>query len=82
MMVMMKSLRTCAAAALVAILCFAAAPFARAQAEKPVPGELKVTPGKETQSPAETATPGSKEEKDRDKDKSKEEEKEPTPSVT
>ncbi len=79
---MMKSPCARAAAALVAILCFVAAPFARAQTETPVPGELKVKPGKETQSPAETATPGSKEEKDRDKDKGKEEEKEQPPSVT
>jgi carboxypeptidase C (cathepsin A) len=71
--------RSCAHAfALVVILCFAAAPLARAQREKPVPGELKVKPGKETSAEA-SATPGSKES---DKDKSKEEEKEPPPSVT
>ena len=81
---MMKSVRVCTlAAAVIAILCFAAAPFARAQREKPVPGELKVKPGKETQSTAESATPGKSEAKDRDKDKGKEEEeKEPSPSVT
>ena len=63
-MMLMKSSRACAAAAaLVAILCFAAAPLARAQTEKQVPGELKVNPGNETQSPTETATPDNKEEK-------------------
>ena len=81
---MLKSfLRSCVyAAALVAIFCFAAAPFARAQTGKPVPGELKVKPGKETQTDAEATAVSSKDEKDRDKDKSKEEEKEQPPSVT
>jgi len=64
----------------VIIICFAAAPFAVAQREKPVPGELKVHPGKETQSASEAATPASKE--NRDKDKGKDEEKEPPPTVT
>jgi len=66
----------------VAVLCFAALPFALAQRDKPVPGELKVKPGKETPTASETATPESKETKDRDKEKNKEEEKEPPPSVT
>src|SRR5215471_19309666 len=66
----------------VALLCFAALPFALAQRDKPVPGELKVKPGKETPTASETATPESKETKDRDKEKNKEEEKEPPPSVT
>lgn len=80
-MITLKSLRSCAAAAaLLAILSLAAAPFARAQASKPVPGELKVHPDKETQ-PSETATPGKNDAKDRDKDK-KDEEKEPPLSVT
>jgi carboxypeptidase C (cathepsin A) len=79
----MNSFRSCArAVALVAIFCFAAAPFARAQREKPVPGELKVKPDKETQTEAEPTAPSSKDAKDRDNDKSKEEEKEPPPSVT
>ncbi len=80
----MKSLRSLATgAALIAILCFVAASFARAQREKPVPGELKVKPGRETQTSAEgSASPGSKEAKNGDKDKDKEEEKEPPPSVT
>jgi carboxypeptidase C (cathepsin A) len=74
--------RTCAAAAgiVVIILCFAATPFALAQRDKPVPGELKVHPGKDTQTASEAATPASKE--DRDKDKSKDEEKEQPPTVT
>jgi carboxypeptidase C (cathepsin A) len=80
-MMMLKSLRACASAsALLAILCLAAAPFARAQTSKPVPGELKVRPDKETQT-SETTTPGKNDAKDRDKDK-KDEEKEPPPSVT
>ena len=66
----------------VAVLCFAALPFALAQRDKPVPGELKVKPGKETPTASETATPESKETKDRDKEKNKEEEKEPPPSVS
>jgi len=66
--------------ALVAIFCFVSTPFVRGQTGKPVPGELKVKPGKETGTEA-TASPGSKETKDGDKDK-KEEEKEPPPSVT
>jgi carboxypeptidase C (cathepsin A) len=80
---MMKSPRPCApTGALVAILWFAAASFAPAQTDKPVPGELKVKPSKETQSAADAATPGKTDAKDRDKDKGKEEEKEPPPSVT
>jgi len=80
----MKSLRSCAhVVAFVAIFCFAAASFARAQTSKPVPGELKVRPGKETQTSTDaSATPGKNDAKDRDNDKSKEEEKEPPPSVT
>lgn len=75
----MKSFRCCA---LVAIFCFAAS-FARAQTGKPVPGELKIRPDKETQSlPNASGTPGRSEAKESDKDKSKEEEKEPPPSVT
>jgi Carboxypeptidase C (cathepsin A) len=82
-MMLMKSPRARAVAGtLIAILCFAAAPLARAQTEKPVPGELKVKPGKETQSPTETGTPDNKEEKGLEKDKGKEEEKEPPPNVT
>ena len=75
----MKSLRACALAALlVAILCFAATPFARAQRDKRIPGESKVKPGKETQSDADTDAPDKSDAKDKDKDK----EKEPPPSVT
>src|SRR5947207_12498819 len=80
MMIMLKSLRPCvSAAALLAVLCFAAAPFAHAQTSKPVPGELEVRPDKDTT--YEPATPGKNDAKDRDKDK-KDEEKEPPPSVT
>jgi len=79
-MITQKSLRVGAtASALLAILCFAAPPFARAQS-KPVPGELKVRPDKETQT-SDATTPGKNDPKDRDKDK-KDEEKEPPPSVT
>jgi carboxypeptidase C (cathepsin A) len=80
----MKSVRSFAtAAALIAILCFAATSFARAQTSKPVPGELKVRTDRETQASAEaSASPSSKEAKNADKDKDKEEEKEPPPSVT
>jgi len=79
-MIILKPLRASAtAAALFAFLCFAAAPFAHAQTSKPVPGELKVRPDKDTTS--DTATPGKNDTKDRDKDK-KDEEKEPPPSVT
>jgi carboxypeptidase C (cathepsin A) len=67
-----------AAAALLTV--FPSAPFARAQTDKPVPGELKVKPGKESQSPEPTQS--GKDAKDRDKDKGKEEEKEQPPSVT
>lgn len=66
---------SCIAAAL---LCFALAPLGFGQNEKPVPGELKVSPGRESQSGA-SATPASK---DGEKDKSKEQEKDPPPSVT
>jgi carboxypeptidase C (cathepsin A) len=77
---MLKSIRVCiSAAALVAVLCLIAAPFALAQTSKPVPGELKVKPDKETTS--DSSTPDKKDTKDRDKDK-KDEEKEPPPSVT
>src|SRR5256885_5793269 len=80
MMIMLKSLRVCiSAAALLAVLCFAAAPFAQAQTSKPVPGELKVRPDKDTTS--DTTAPDKNDAKDRDKDK-KDEEKEPRPSVT
>src|SRR5205814_10499105 len=79
-MIMLKSLRACvSAAALLAVLCFAAAPFAQAQTSKPVPGELKVRPDKDTTS--DTTAPDKNDAKDRDKDK-KDEEKEPRPSVT
>jgi carboxypeptidase C (cathepsin A) len=80
----MKPVRSFAtAAALIAILCFAATSFARAQTSKPVPGELKVKPNKETETASEaSASPSSKEAKSGDKDKDKEEEKEPPPSVT
>jgi carboxypeptidase C (cathepsin A) len=79
----MKSLRFCASTtALAGILCLVAMSFARAR-EKPVPGELKVKPGKETQTTSEaSATSGRNDEKDNDKEKGKEEEKEPPPSVT
>src|SRR5436305_1849891 len=84
--VVMKILNSrwpCAAgAAVLAVVCLASAPFLRAQTNKPVPGELKVAPGKETQTAAESATPGSGDAKDRNKDKSKDEEKDPPPSVT
>ena len=76
----LKSPRGRVATALFAILCLAAAPFTRAQTSKPVPGELKVRPDKETQ-PSESATPGKNDAKDRDKD-NKDDEKEPPPSVT
>lgn len=69
------------AVALAGILGFAVAPFAAAQSDKPVPGELKVKPDKETQRAADPNTPGKNDVKDRDKDK-KDEEKEPPPSVT
>src|SRR3982751_5734300 len=67
------------APALFAVLCFAAAPFAQAQTSKPVPGELKVRPDKDTTS--DTIAPDKNDAKDRNKDK-KDEEKEPPPSVT
>lgn len=74
------------AAALLAVLCFVAIPFLHAQArKKPVPGELKVQPGKESESDnesSETSSSANDRDKDKDKDKSKEEEKEPPPSVT
>jgi carboxypeptidase C (cathepsin A) len=79
---MMKSPRRCGpAAALLAIICFAIAPSARAQSDKPVPGELKVPPGK-SQSGAATGTPAASDAKDRDKEKGKDDDKEPPPSVT
>ena len=53
----------------------AAAPVAGAQSEKPVPGELKLKPGKDTATaPEATPTPSGKEAKGSDKEKSKEEE--------
>lgn len=83
MLLAMKSLRvSTVAAAVVAILCYATTPFARAQTDKPVPGELKVKPSKETRSPAEGDTPDKSDAKDRDKDKGKDDEKEPPPKVT
>jgi carboxypeptidase C (cathepsin A) len=64
-------------AGLVAIVCFAVAPLAAAQREKPVPGELKVKPGNETQTSSEaSATPSKKDAKEN------EEEKDQPPSVT
>ena len=69
-------------AALIAILCFAVAPLARAQREKPVPGELKVKPDKESRNAADDSTSDRDDAKDRDKDKSKDKEKEPPLSVT
>jgi len=78
----MKSLRSFArAGALTIALCFAAPPFAPAQKEKPVPGELKVKPDKEPRNTADDSSKSS-DSKDRDKDTSKETEKEPPPSVT
>jgi carboxypeptidase C (cathepsin A) len=78
-MSILKSLRLSAfASALLAVVGLLAAPLARAQT-KPVPGELKVKPDKDTTS--DTTTPGKNDAKDRDKDK-KDEEKEPPPSVT
>ena len=69
---------------LIAILSlFVAASFVRGQTSKPVPGELKVKPGRETQTASESATtPGNKEAKDGEKEKGKDEEKEQPPSVT
>lgn len=83
MMMILKSAR-CSVfqAALVALLCLVAASFASGQTDKPVPGELKVPPGKQTQTPTATASPGSSDAKDSDKDKGKDDEKEPPPSVT
>src|ERR1043165_474232 len=76
-MMKQKSLRLCALApVLLAVLCLAAAPFARAQS-KPVPGELKVKPDKDSAS--DNTTSDKKDTKDRDKDK-KDKEKEPPPS--
>src|SRR6476619_5629686 len=69
------------AVALGATLCFLAVPFLEAQTDKPVPGELKVKPDKETQKANDPNTAGKNDMKDRDKDK-KDEEKEPPPSVT
>ncbi len=75
-----KFSRACSAAAglVVIVFCFALAPFAAGQREKPVPGELKVHPGKETQTASEAATPAGKENRDKEKD----EEKEQPPTVT
>ncbi len=63
------------------LFCFAGASRVHAQTGKQVPGELKVKPGKETQSATETEPPG-KQTKDGDKEKGKDEEKEQPPSVT
>src|SRR3954447_23613161 len=80
-MKMLKSSRSWVpAAALLVILWFFAAPFARAQSGKPVPGELKVPPGKEAQSSPDATATGKGEGKD--KDKGKDDDKEPPPSVT
>ena len=80
-MKMLKSRRSSApAAALLVIIAFLAAPFARAQSGKPVPGELKVPPGKETQSSSDATATGKGEGKE--KDKGKDDDKEPPPSVT
>ncbi|MFL6589105.1 MAG: S10 family peptidase [Chthoniobacterales bacterium] len=80
---MMKSRRFCPSAiAFVALLWFAGGPFARGQSDKPVPGELKVKPDKESRSSGDTSSSDSTDAKDRDKDKSKESEKDPPPSVT
>src|SRR5437868_6013627 len=80
---LMKSFRASTSTGFViAILYFAVAPFAHAQTEKPVPGELKLKPDKETQRSAESAAPDKTDAKDRDKDKGKDEEKEPPPKVT
>src|SRR5437588_3103920 len=72
------------AVGLAAIFYLAALSLTRAQTgNKQIPGELKVRPGKETQSAAEASgSPSGKEWKDGDKEKGKEEEKEPPPSVT
>lgn len=78
---MLTSSRCCTAAGFLAILWFALAPFTRAQTNKPVPGELKVPPGRETQASPAPAAPGA-EAKNDEKDKGKEEEKELPPSVT
>src|SRR5437764_406931 len=80
-MKMLKSRRSSApAAALLVIIAFLAAPFARAQSGKPVPGELKVPPGKESQSSSDATATGKGEGKE--KDKGKDDDKEPPPSVT
>ena len=64
------------------MLCFAGRLSAQAQSEKPVPGELKVPPGK-SQSGAASGPPGSgTDAKDRDEKKGKDDDKEPPPSVT
>ncbi len=68
------------AAALVVTLGLTFAPFLRAQSDKPVPGELKVKPDKESRANDSNAS-GKNDVKDHDKDK-KDEEKEPPPSVT
>lgn len=76
-MIMPKSFRLFATTG---IFFFAAVTFLHAQRDKQVPGELKVQPGRETQSNTDASpTPGGR---DRDKDKAKDEEKEQPPSVT
>src|SRR6478672_5083794 len=69
------------AAALVVTFCFLAVSFLEAQTDKPVPGELKVKPDKETQKANDPNASGKNDVKDHDKDK-KDDEKEPPPSVT
>ena len=70
------------------VVCFVVTPLAYAQARrKPVPGELKVPPGKDTETDSDTETPGASatsgdRDKDKGKGKEKDEEKEPPPSVT
>lgn len=83
-MILKSSLPCGPAAALLVILGFAVAPRSHAQTGKPVPGELKVPPGKQTQSAAASASPGSSDAKESDKDKGKDDDKdkEPPPSVT
>ncbi len=68
------------AVVIVPLLCFGITPWTRAQTGKQPPGELKVKPGKDTQS--EEGESANKPAKDGDKEKGKEEEKDPPPSVT
>lgn len=82
MMILKSPQSSIHAGAVAALLCLVAASFTHAQTDKPVPGELKVFPGKQTQTPTATASPGSSDAKDPEKDKGKDDEKEPPPSVT